>query len=596
MAGDEKIKVTLEADASQLTAEFRKARREVVELGQRELPQLTREILRAEERGRLLTKGLRDQTSASKQAGQGLLQLAFFADDLQYGFKGILNNIPSIIAALGAGAGLAGAISLAVLAGYKLLPILKELYTENDAGKIQAVADATAKRFAVELSQLNTLEREVEVRERAIALTRDLASYAERELRVHSQKLQAFEDQTKALELQRRLQDDLTRARTALGASQAGLQGPDAAGDLSRAAEDQVRALREKRLAEDVERAREESKLANAEAERVEVDSANLRQSAAARLRETEAEIARLRRNLASAEAAVAGNEEAVKQGLEGGLAARDQSVRRRDAEKVALEQQEALLVQLRDRQKEIEEKAQATLRPLYDQIDAAERRKRQLEAERENLQKINELERERAKIEAIRAIDAPLNDQEVLLKELPKLLAAADKRQREEEQARKKLTEQTGARREFAEEMAVLRFRASGRSRQAELLEKEVRLRREAEQVAKRLGISEAQAVRLVRERVTLEERVARGDRGAGPSRIRRSEGIQLGDGDRRRLESSRGLDRPRGLSRSAERVLNRERALPDQSGARAAASYYERSLQNEAKIIEIFQNLGVI
>ena len=67
-----------------------------------------------------LDKGSQKATKSIKNMGQGMLQVAYFMDDVQYGIKGILNNIPGLVIGFGGGAGLAGAMSLAVLAGAKL--------------------------------------------------------------------------------------------------------------------------------------------------------------------------------------------------------------------------------------------------------------------------------------------------------------------------------------------------------------------------------------------------------------------------------------------------------------------------------------------
>lgn len=48
--------------------------------------------------------------------GAGVLQLAYFIDDLQYGMRGIMNNIPGLIQQLGLGAGLAGVAGIAAVA------------------------------------------------------------------------------------------------------------------------------------------------------------------------------------------------------------------------------------------------------------------------------------------------------------------------------------------------------------------------------------------------------------------------------------------------------------------------------------------------
>lgn len=57
------------------------------------------------------------QAAGSKMAGgQGLLTLAYAVDDLQYGMRGIMNNIPMLVQALGLGAGMAGAAGIAAVA------------------------------------------------------------------------------------------------------------------------------------------------------------------------------------------------------------------------------------------------------------------------------------------------------------------------------------------------------------------------------------------------------------------------------------------------------------------------------------------------
>ena len=67
-----------------------------------------------------LDKDSQRATKSIKNMRQGMLQVDYFMDDVQYGIKGILNNIPGLVIGFGGGAGLAGAMSLAVLAGAKL--------------------------------------------------------------------------------------------------------------------------------------------------------------------------------------------------------------------------------------------------------------------------------------------------------------------------------------------------------------------------------------------------------------------------------------------------------------------------------------------
>jgi hypothetical protein len=49
-------------------------------------------------------------------AGQGVLQLAFALDDIQYGIRGVVNNIPQLVSAMGLGAGFAGVAGIAAVA------------------------------------------------------------------------------------------------------------------------------------------------------------------------------------------------------------------------------------------------------------------------------------------------------------------------------------------------------------------------------------------------------------------------------------------------------------------------------------------------
>lgn len=58
--------------------------------------------------------------SNTKGAGQALGQIGYAVDDLQYGFKGISNNIQPILSSIPALAGLAGPISIAAIATYQL--------------------------------------------------------------------------------------------------------------------------------------------------------------------------------------------------------------------------------------------------------------------------------------------------------------------------------------------------------------------------------------------------------------------------------------------------------------------------------------------
>ena len=68
------------------------------------------------------TKGMQQVQQERNMPGpQGILQLGRCIDDLQYGFRGIANNIPQIALGLGFGAGVAGAAAVAATAVSQLV-------------------------------------------------------------------------------------------------------------------------------------------------------------------------------------------------------------------------------------------------------------------------------------------------------------------------------------------------------------------------------------------------------------------------------------------------------------------------------------------
>lgn len=69
------------------------------------------------------------------RGGMAILELSRGIEDLQYGIRGVLNNIPSLIQQLGGSAGLAGAMSLAAVAAFQLGTKLKAMW---DAQKVAA--------------------------------------------------------------------------------------------------------------------------------------------------------------------------------------------------------------------------------------------------------------------------------------------------------------------------------------------------------------------------------------------------------------------------------------------------------------------------
>lgn len=65
-----------------------------------------------EEAHKKVATGTAAATKTTSNFGQAAMQAAFFADDLQYGLNGVVNNIPILLSTMGLGAGLAGVLSL----------------------------------------------------------------------------------------------------------------------------------------------------------------------------------------------------------------------------------------------------------------------------------------------------------------------------------------------------------------------------------------------------------------------------------------------------------------------------------------------------
>lgn len=71
----------------------------------------------------------------SRNGGMAVLEISRGLEDLQYGVKGVVNNIPSMVMALGAGAGLAGAASLAVVGVSQLVGWVDKLLDKAQEAK-----------------------------------------------------------------------------------------------------------------------------------------------------------------------------------------------------------------------------------------------------------------------------------------------------------------------------------------------------------------------------------------------------------------------------------------------------------------------------
>lgn len=96
--------------------------------------------------------------------GQNLLALSYAVDDLQYGFRAILNNIPQLVQAFGFGAGAAGAVSIAVIGINTALTFFQSLIGDTEAKlkPFKDVLEEFAKGMGASNLEVQNLNNEIE--------------------------------------------------------------------------------------------------------------------------------------------------------------------------------------------------------------------------------------------------------------------------------------------------------------------------------------------------------------------------------------------------------------------------------------------------
>lgn len=132
----------------------------------RELERVQRGLQRVGREGDAAGAALRQAGGRSRDLSQGALQAAAALDDLQYGLRGVLNNIPGLVLGLGGGAGLAGALQIGAIAANALASHWDEIAaafgsagTATEAERMERLERATA-RTVEETGELLRLKRE----------------------------------------------------------------------------------------------------------------------------------------------------------------------------------------------------------------------------------------------------------------------------------------------------------------------------------------------------------------------------------------------------------------------------------------------------
>lgn len=141
---------------------------------------------RAAMSGRKMAAGKDQVTKSSRNSGLAVLEFSRAVEDAQYGIRGVLNNIPTLLMMLGAGGGLAGVVSLAAVGLTMLVSAFQE--TEEEAKKVsermeevraqidalyaESARDGTSAFRAHLAAVVDGLQQENEALQRNVALKR----------------------------------------------------------------------------------------------------------------------------------------------------------------------------------------------------------------------------------------------------------------------------------------------------------------------------------------------------------------------------------------------------------------------------------------
>jgi hypothetical protein len=104
------------------------------------------EMRKTEQTTQTFTAGQTQVQRSSRNSSQALYLFSQGLEDASYGLRGVLNNIPGLVIALGGTAGLAGAISIGAVALSQILPLFIE--TEEKASDLADRIQETATNMA----------------------------------------------------------------------------------------------------------------------------------------------------------------------------------------------------------------------------------------------------------------------------------------------------------------------------------------------------------------------------------------------------------------------------------------------------------------
>jgi hypothetical protein len=534
----DQISVSFSLNSNEFVAEVQKAQKGLDGMSNNTMPDLEKRMSQAQATAKKTADSIRGMEPAAKSTGTGLLQLAYFADDAQYGMKGILNNIPGIVQGLGMGAGIAGAISLVALAANIAWPALEKLYSNKDS---QAVIDAAKEYEKVLTSNLKKIQEQTVELEKQRRIAAELQGFRENKVGDLFGGAQVEVDKSRidALQKEIAMEQQLTQARQAAEIAAARARGEDTTAmeeDFAKAnAQAKLDAIQlqieaQKKLAEDARSYAEEQ---SAYAEKYKTEVGGSIDEVAKKLAEAQRQMAFSEAAKAQAEMEKTAAEPSVSKTLMEGLltnnpmqaqlqAIQDAKIAEANAAASAarFEKDKQLVAELQT-QLEVLQKQQTVVENISGeaetaQADAAaaakklEEMEKQLEAQKE----ITRLSKEKAEADSKISNDAKDKQQ-----------SANDPARQAQEAARaeEKRKSQELSLRAVTGEILALRAQAAGQNAIAKEIRNRIALAQEAKNIAAATGLDEQKALALAREKQRLEQGLEKGaGKRANDGRIR--------------------------------------------------------------------------
>jgi hypothetical protein len=149
-----------------------------------------------------LANGATKAGKESSKFGQNMLQAAYAADDLQYGMRGIVNNVPMLAQAFGMSASWAGGIAILAVALNQLLPLLTSA-GDGMANLKETSSDVLTNAANAAISKLDKRKAELEDEQKRLklSLTPDTAGddAKQKALDAYAAQIQTIADVTQQL-------------------------------------------------------------------------------------------------------------------------------------------------------------------------------------------------------------------------------------------------------------------------------------------------------------------------------------------------------------------------------------------------------------